>query len=154
MSKCIIPKEFNGLPVIRRFKQNSSNSEDVMLHPTGIRLLKCADHYVVLCLHENCIFPGCKPDIKCFKHSIKSKCCREDNCLVINIKRGIFCPLHKRKKSKCNKLGCSELRRNNVIYCTIHERENLEQTANLFIGQKKRKLDELHKMEITSLLSY
>ena len=53
----LVPVEFNGLPVVRAPKdlgRRGLTNKNIIIHPSGIKLSKCPNGYIILCSEEDC----------------------------------------------------------------------------------------------------
>lgn len=99
-----IPKEFNGLPVVRKPKElnrRGLTNKNIIIHPSGIKLSKCPNGYIILCAEADCGSVGYKGNIKCIKHMEIHRWCRESGCekranFGYEWKKSLYCASHKR----------------------------------------------------------
>lgn len=78
-----IPKEFNGLPVVRAPKElgrRGLTNTNIISHPSGVKLSKCPNGYIILCTCPDCGAIGSKEGTKCVKHAEKYRKCRQQGC--------------------------------------------------------------------------
>lgn len=98
-----LPREFNGLPVARAPKElgrRGLTNKSVIIHPSGLKLSKCPNGYLILCAEVGCGNIGSKNGMKCVKHAETYKYCRYPDCdkrshFGLEHKKPLYCSGHK-----------------------------------------------------------
>lgn len=136
----IYPKEFNGLPVVRAPKElgrRGLTNKNIIIHPSGLKLSKCPNGYIILCSHEGCGAIGSKDGIKCVKHAGSFRHCRHPECgkrahFGIERKKPLYCSNHKQENMidvihnvclspDCNLLAYFGIKEGPSQYCSKHK---------------------------------
>ncbi len=144
-----IPTEYNGLPVVRRAKElgrNKLSSKTIINHPSGHKLGKFRNGYIILCRNEGCGGVGSKDDVRCQKHGQSYVYCRYPNCkkkcnLGYEHKKALVCADHKLDDMwnvthvLCKGEGCKKLPYFGVDggypeYCSEHKTDNMRDVVH------------------------
>jgi hypothetical protein len=137
-------KEFNGLPVVRTPKElgrKGLSNNNVIIHPSGYKLSKCPNGYIILCSEKDCSNIGSKDDIKCVKHAETYRYCRHPGCrkranFGYEKRKSLSCADHKLEgmvdviHKKCAAPGCDTLPyfgfpEGSADYCSQHKLEGM-----------------------------
>jgi hypothetical protein len=102
-----IPKEFNGLPVVRAPKElgrRGLTNNNIIIQPSGTKISKCPNGYIILCSHDGCHSIGSKDGIKCVKHADTFRYCRISGCgkrshFGIEKKKPLYCSNYEMQQS-------------------------------------------------------
>jgi hypothetical protein len=135
-----LPKEFNGLPVVRAPKElnrRGLTNQNIIIHPSGIKLSKCPNGYIILCTEDGCGSIGSKPDVKCVKHAESYRICRYPGCgkrphYGLEKKKPLYCAPHRPDglidvvhnvclADGCNLLAYFGIRNGIAEYCSNHK---------------------------------
>jgi hypothetical protein len=140
----ITPTEYNGLPVVRTPKElgrRGLTNKNIIQHPSGFKLSKVPNGYIILCTHPDCGNIGSKDDIKCIHHAETYRHCRHPGCdkrayFGYEARKSLYCSDHKHDDmldvihKKCASPGCDTLPYfgypgGSNDYCSRHKLEGM-----------------------------
>lgn len=113
-----IPTSFNGLPVVRAPKdlgRRGLTNKNIIIHPSGIKLSKCPNGYIILCNEKDCSNIGSKEGIKCVKHAESFRYCR----YPYTPHGGV------RLQAECGKRAHFGNERRKPLYCSAHKHADM-----------------------------
>lgn len=144
IGKDTIINNFNGLPVVRAPKElgrRGLTNKTIVVHPSGIKLSKVPNGYIILCSYSDCGAIGSKEGIRCVKHAETYRYCRQPGCgkranFGYEKKKSLYCADHKLDDmmdvihKKCASAGCDTLpyfgfKAGPADYCSKHKLEGM-----------------------------
>ncbi|CAH6420577.1 Hypothetical protein HVR_LOCUS1227 [uncultured virus] len=137
-----IPTEFNELPVVRTPKElgrKGLTNKTIIDHPSGIKLSRVPNGYIILCSHPDCGNIGSKDDMKCVKHVETYRYCRQAGCqkranFGYEARKSLYCAGHRqedmidvihKKCAKCETLPYFGYPGGSADYCSQHKLEGM-----------------------------
>lgn len=116
-------------------------NKNIIIHPSGIKLSKCPNGYIILCSEKDCGNIGSKDGIKCIKHAETFRHCRHPECgkrahFGNERKKPLYCSTHKDHgmidvvhnlclADDCNLLAYFGLKDGPAQYCSTHKSHDM-----------------------------
>lgn len=110
-AKDIVITNFNGLPVVRAPKElgrRGLTNKNIIIHPSGAKLSKVPNGYIILCSYPDCGAIGSKDGIRCVKHAKTYRHCRQPGCekranFGYEARKSLYCADHKLDDSRARR---------------------------------------------------